>query len=81
MPGFSTTSLPPIARVGDSADIVGGLRRDTSVARPPRFLALKRALPITVPAEPLLKLESVPVKDARTRSERRQHLKRKPRRR
>jgi len=80
MSSFSKTSLPAVARVGDSGDIVSGLRSDTSVARPARFLPLKRALPITVPAEPLLKLKSLAVKHGVSRPERRQRLRKKARR-
>ena len=72
MSAFSKTSLPPVARVGDSADIVPGLRIDTSAARiPARLVPLRRDLPITVAAESLVKLVSVAVRHAVSHLERR----------
>lgn len=72
MAAFSKTSLPPIARVGGSADVVVGVRNDTSVASVPRVLLPWRVLPERLPvAEPLKHKASLELKSRRVKRARR----------
>ena len=54
MAAFSKTSLPPVARVGDSADFVVGVRNDTSIAAAPRTLRLWRVVRTLLPTSELV---------------------------
>src|SRR5262249_21123144 len=47
---FSGTGLPPVARVGNSADAIQAIRRDTSLVNLP--VRLVRALVVRAPAPP-----------------------------
>lgn len=79
MSAFSKTSLPPVARVGDSADILSGLRGDTSAARIPTIiLTPRRTEQPTAPVE-FLELPSVVVRRGATRLKQRRRPKEKPR--
>lgn len=69
---FSKTSLPPVARVGGSADVVVGVRNDTSIAPVPRVLLPWRVLPARLPIpEPLKHQAIVELKRRRVKRARR----------
>jgi len=53
MTAFSRTSLPPIVRLGDSADVAASVRRDTPAALVPRVVRRQILLPELTEVKPL----------------------------
>jgi len=54
MATFSGTSIAPVVRVGNSADAVQALRRDTSIAWSPANIVRPVIIRAVIPTEPAL---------------------------
>ena len=73
MAAFSGTSLPPVVRLGDSADAAYSVESGTSVAWLPKQFALHLHIPVTKPVVETVKVPQAQLSLRRHSKRKRRH--------